>query len=372
MSPYESHSVFSNPFDPDPNNKYVPYGGSSGSQPSRGYGSGGYGIPGSHPNPYATTPEAGGSFAFREQSVVSPLSCKIAYDYTENVDLENGAVQEPEPSMSFSTPSGDRILNETLDIDHAVTDLESRHNVYKSLTSRILTDRATLPELEMASSSIMSQYRALIKRMRGIKSKPEAGSPRNAMQVGRVDRRLKASMGEFQRIEKDFRSQMREQQSRQYRIVNPDATEQEIAQSVDASTQVFQQALVNADRRGQASNVLAAVRKRHEAIQNIEKTMLELAELFRDLDTLVQEQDVKIVDIEHKTEVTKEHVEKGNVQLDQTVKMAKKARKGKWVCLCIGITIFIVMLLIALAIVFYIKQITPKQSQSSKRMMVGL
>jgi syntaxin 1B/2/3 len=368
MSPYESHNVFTNPFDPEA--AYVPYGGSSGSLPPRGYGSG-YG------NSTAPPYENGaGSLAFREHSVISPMSGKIAYDWTENVDLENGQphvnpyANPYEEADPYANDGVDRILNETLDIDHAVTDLEAKHNVYKSLTSRILSDRASLPELEMSSTSIMAQYRGLIERMRRIKSKPEAGSPRNAMQVGRVDRKLKGSMQEFQRIEKDFRSQMREQQSRQYRIVNPDATEQEIAQSVDANTQIFQQALINADRRGQAQTVLLAVRKRHEALQNIERTMLELAELFRDLDTLVQEQDVKIQDIEHKSEDVKVNIEKGNSELQQTVKAAKKARKGKWICVCIGITIFIVILLIILAIVFYVRQVSATKN-SSKRMVVG-
>jgi syntaxin 1B/2/3 len=374
MSHFENHNVFTNPFDPEA--AYVPYGGSNGSIPPRGYGSG-YGGSSSAAPPYESG--AGSSFAFREHSVISPLSGKMAYDWTENVDLEGGhssgnpyANTNPYKSSIPNAHDGvDKILNETLDIDHAVTDLEARHNVYKSLTSRILSDRAPLAELEMASTSIMGQYRSLIDRMRRIKSTPEAGSPRNAMQVGRVDRKLKGSMQEFQRIEKDFRSQMREQQSRQYRIVNPDATEQEISQSVDANTQVFQQALINADRRGQAQSALLAVRRRHEAIQNIERTMLELAELFRDLDTLVQEQHVQIQDVEQKSEDVKENIEKGNVELTQVVKKAKKARKGKWICLCIGITVFIIILLIVLAIVLYVKQVAQTAQNSSKRMIVG-
>ena len=136
--------------------------------------------------------------------------------------------------------SGDRILDECTAIDELISDLESRHNAFKALTTRILSDRAQISELEATSSDIINTYRNATDRMKRIKTNPESGSPRNAPQVGRVDRRLKASLQEFKVIEADFRAKMKEQQKRQYRIVNPEATDDEISQAVeDPNTQVF-------------------------------------------------------------------------------------------------------------------------------------
>jgi syntaxin 1B/2/3 len=243
--------------------------------------------------------------------------------------------------------AGDRILDDCQNINEAINDLEARHNSYKALTSRILSDRAQMGELESATADIMTSYRNLADRMRKIKSNPESGSPRNAPQVGRVDRRLKASMQEFQKIESGFRAGMKEQQARQYRIVNPEATEE-----------VFQQALMNADRRGQSQSTLNAVRQRHAAIQNIEQTMIELGQLFQDLDNLVLQQDVQVKQIEEKGEDVQENLIKGNEELDTGIKYARAARKKKWICLGIAVLIVLIIIIIVVVYLLVIRQQT--------------
>jgi syntaxin 1B/2/3 len=146
--------------------------------------------------------------------------------------------------MGMSRSGADTILDDCSAIDRTITDLESRLASFRALQARILSDRANLGEAENAASDIMASYRNLAQRMKNIKSLGESGLPRNAPQVGRVDRRLKASMTEFQRVESEFRGKMREQQARQYLIVNPNATEDEVQQAVeDPGANVFQQAV---------------------------------------------------------------------------------------------------------------------------------
>jgi len=255
-----------------------------------------------------------------------------------------------------SANSGDRILDDCTEIDQAIGDLESRHQAFQALTSRILSDRAQLGELEASSSDIMSAYRNVAARMKKIKSNPESGSPRNVNQVGRVDRRLKASMTEFQKIESTFRAQMKEQQTRQYRIVNPEATDAEVRQAVeDPNTQVFQQALMNADRRGQSQTTLNAVRQRHAAIQNIEKTMMELGVLFQDLDTLVLQQEVQVNQVEEKSHDIQENVFKANEELDHGIASARAARKKKWICFGIAVVILIAIIIAVIVAVLVLR-----------------
>jgi syntaxin 1B/2/3 len=247
----------------------------------------------------------------------------------------------------------DNILDECSAIDYAITDLESRLQAFKSLQARILSDRAQVQELDNASADILGAYRNLAARMKKIKSKPESGSPRNAPQVGRIDRRLKSSLTEFQRIESEFRAQMREQQARQYRIVNPAATEDEVREAVDdPSVQVFQQALINADRRGQSQSALSAVRTRHAAIQRVEQTMMELAELFQDLDTLVQQQEVQVQEIEEKGNDVQQNIVQANQQLDTGIKSARNARRLKWIVF--WIIVLVIVIIIAVVVVYFL------------------
>ena len=90
---------------------------------------------------------------------------------------------------------------------------------------------------------------------------------------------------------------------------------------------------MSSNRRGQAQSALRAVQGRHEAIQKIEKQMIELAQLFQDMEAAVIEQEPAVMDIEQKGEETAVNVTKGNEQLDDAVKKARSARRKKWICL---------------------------------------
>jgi len=252
----------------------------------------------------------------------------------------------------YGGAGGDDILNSCQAIDKAVDDLERRLFDLQGLHSRVLSDRASNSEVDRSNSEMMAAYRNLGDKLKKVKSNPESGSPRNAPQVGRVDRKLKKAINDYQRVESDFRKQMQEQQARQYRIVRPDATEAEVREAVEEpNAQVFQQALLSSDRRGQSQTAMNAVRQRHNEIQRIEQTIVELAELFQDLDVIVQEQEPLIQNIEQKGEEVHENVVKANEELAMGVKSARGARKKKWICFWI---VVVLIILIAIIVGVYI------------------
>ena len=137
------------------------------------------------------------------------------------------------------------ILNECRDIDRAIDDLERQLQELQSLQRRFTTSNESSSEqINSMGSSIMSSYRALGQRVKKVKSQPESGNQRNAAQVGKVDRRLKTAINTYQTVESEFRRRVREQQERQYRIVRPDATEDEVRQACEEpNQQIFQQAV---------------------------------------------------------------------------------------------------------------------------------
>jgi syntaxin 1B/2/3 len=139
---------------------------------------------------------------------------------------------------------GNDVLNQCQAIDKAVDDLESQLLDLQGLHSRVLNDRASNTEVDRRNAEIMAAYRNLGDKLKKVKSNRESGSPRNAPQVGRVDRKLKKAINDYQRVESDFRKQMQEQQARQYRIVRPDATDIEVQEAVEEpNAQIFQQAV---------------------------------------------------------------------------------------------------------------------------------
>jgi syntaxin 1B/2/3 len=91
--------------------------------------------------------------------------------------------------------------------------------------------------------------------------------------------------------------------------------------------------LLQSNRRGQAQSALRAVQGRHEAIQKIERQMIELAQLFQDVEAAVIQHEPAVVEIEQKAEATNENIGKANVEIDGAIAKARSRRRKQWWCL---------------------------------------
>nr|XP_023908596.1 syntaxin-like protein psy1 [Quercus suber] len=295
-------------------------------------GSGGYG----QANPYASRDDN----SFDTRNDPPPPSYGQAYGQNPDVEMQplthGAAPYSQSPSPAPQDPNA--VLNECRAVGRAIDDLESRLQELQRLQRSFVSGTGTSnKEIDGMSADIMTGYRGLADRVKRIKGQRAAGEPRNRAQVEALDRRIRKAINTYQQVESQFRKEVQEQQRRQYLIVRPDATESEITEATKsgADAQIFQQALMNADRRGQAQSTLRNVQQRHVAIQQIERTMLELQQLFQDLDRIIVEQEPMIMNIETKAEETHTHLEAGNVHVSKAVDSARAARKKKWICLAI-------------------------------------
>ncbi|KAK7738560.1 hypothetical protein SLS53_006080 [Cytospora paraplurivora] len=298
----------------------------------------------------------------------APNYASGGYDngYGNNVEMEsltrNGA--------GFANADPNAVLNECRDIGNGVDQIDANLHQLRMLQDRSLNETdasssGTTRELDNLSADTMSMYRDLTDRVRQLKSSPEAKSPKNAPQIGRIDRRLKEAIQQYQQVEAGFRKKMQAQMERQYRIVRPDAEDSEVQAAVEdmsaGGQQVFQQAMMQSSRSGQARAVLNAVQDRHRELQKIEQQMIELAQLFQDMDTLIIQQEEAIVDIEKKGEEVVENLDKGNQEIEVAVETAKKTRRKKWYCL--GIVLLIILVIVIIVLIYC--GVTGKFSHSS-------
>lgn len=97
--------------------------------------------------------------------------------------------------------------------------------------------------------------------------------------------------------------------------------------------------------------MLGAVRARHNDIQKIERTMLELQQMMEDLATAIVLQEPATVAMEENTQKVKDDTEAGNVHLDKGIKSARNARKLKWWCFFI-VLIIVVIIAVVLGVYF--------------------
>lgn len=160
---------------------------------------------------------------------------------------------------------------------------------------------------------------------------------------------FKSELDKYQSIERDYQQRYREQIARQYRIVNPDASEDEVQQATEADWNnegVFQTAL-RTNRSGHAASLLGNVRARHNELQRIEQTLSELAILFQELASMVEQQENVVVAAEVNAESTVQNIEKGNEQVSQGIQHARRTRRLKWWC---ALIVFLICLAIALGV----------------------
>ncbi|KAI4125877.1 MAG: hypothetical protein LQ347_005203 [Umbilicaria vellea] len=259
------------------------------------------------------------------------------------------------------------ILNECRDVDRGIDSIERNLERLRFLQQRALDDpdasqgTQTNRELDTLSSETMTLYRNFAARIKGIKQQRESGDPRNAPQVGKVDRKLKTAINQYQQVERDFRRKLQAQMERQYRIVRPDASDAEVREACEdtSNNQVFSQALLQSDRRGQSQSALRAVQGRHEAIQKIESQMIELAQLFQDMEALVVQQEPAVIQIEQKGEEVTDNVGKANVEMDGAISKARSRNRKKWWCLLI-LLIIIIIIVVAVVVAVLVTRHTAK------------
>ena len=78
--------------------------------------------------------------------------------------------------------------------------------------------------------------------------------------------------------------------------------------------------------------------------------MVELAQLFQDLDQIVQQQEPLVTNIEQKGEEIHDNVVQANTEISGAIEKARSRNRKKWWCLLIVLLIIIVVVVIAVVV----------------------
>lgn len=137
------------------------------------------------------------------------------------------------------------ILEECRKVNRAIDQLDGQLNHLQDVYKHVLA-RSGMPidEINGLNSQIIASYSALVSQVKNMRLQPESGSNLNALQVNRSEDRLKEKHKRYKRLQEDFERDSRAAAERQYRIVRPDATDDEVREAVaDPDTPIFQQAV---------------------------------------------------------------------------------------------------------------------------------
>jgi len=361
------------------NNQYSsyggnPYGNDGDAQPAGYGGGGGYGS-----NPYGSENPYGADYAQQlpssrldapvlphQQSTYSQQTQESSYSQHASGAPVSAAANAPpvvQGRVEYVQPSHNTLSNPDF-----LSRVEAVKADIRTLTTHV-GQIATLHQQSISSAdnagsssaleSMVTQTQVLntsIKDQIKYLETDAARSQGNTVKDTQI-RQLKTSftkqLQEYRQEEANYERRYREQIARQYRIVNPEATDSEVQEAMGAdwgNEGVFQTAL-KTNRTATANTVLGNVRARHNDIQKIERTMIELQALMEDLASTIQLQDTQIQQTEQHTEQVKHDTEAGNVQLTKGIEHARRARKMKWWCFGIVVAILVVIGII-LGIIF--------------------
>ncbi|KAL1668501.1 t-SNARE [Schizophyllum commune] len=164
-------------------------------------------------------------------------------------------------------------------------------------------------------------------------------------QTALVKSKFVEAIQNYQTVEQQYRTKYKQRMERQFKIVKPDASPEEVRAVVndEQGGQIFSQALMNSSRYGESRAAYREVQERHEDIKRIERTLAELAQLFNDMSVLVEQQDETINTIETQAAAVEQDTEAGLGYTEKAVKSARAARKKRWICFFITLIVLAVI-----------------------------
>eukprot|EP01133_Synstelium_polycarpum_P004033 gene4033-4671_t len=153
-------------------------------------------------------------------------------------------------------------------------------------------------------------------------------------------------MREYQEIQNNYKNKYKQKIERQYKIVNPNCTDEELKQAMDSgdSSKIFADTILYTHLHTQAKNALAYIQDRHNDIQRLEQSIAELHQLFLDMAILVEVQGELLNQIENNVESTVLNVKEGNENLAKAAKLHKKGRKKMMILLCVVVIVLVAVL----------------------------
>lgn len=289
-------------------------------------------------------------------------------------DLEMGAVRTPDRLTSPTTNGYTSPVNGTdpmTELYNEIASIQDAIDTYKANVQRISdlhnktlnsTDEGANRQNTGILEDLVAQTRELgnsIKqRIQSLEAQPLQPGQDARIKKNRTDfarSKFMEALQNYQQVERDYRARYKQRVERQFRIVKPNATQEEVNAVVNDTSgsgdQVFAQALSNSSAYGESRAAYREVQDRHADIQRIERTLEELTQLFNDMSVLVAQQDETINAIDTQAAKVEEDTRQGLQQTEKAVVHARAARRKRWICFFLFLLICAI-LAIVLGVVF--------------------
>ena len=279
---------------------------------------------------------------------------------TQPFDVEIGAPAGPSLLMQeFFTEA--REIKSLMDAMRAsMREIENSHdeNLKTISTEKGREWSDQLEHLMQAANGLAAQIRTRLKEMaddntehaqRGV-AETVAESRIRTNTYNSLTHKFVDLMSQYQDLQTKYKNKYRARVERQYRIVKPDATPDEISRSVeDPKSDIFTEQILAGAGHAAARNALADIQERHRDILRLESSINEMHQLFLEMSLLVEAQGELIDQIEHQIGQGVTFTGRAVEELRYTSEMKKK--RNERVCWAVVVLIIIILIVFIPALV---------------------
>jgi syntaxin 1B/2/3 len=211
-------------------------------------------------------------------------------------------------------------------------------------------------ETNELNNHVSEQLKSMQAVLRQLPSDAETAMRRNLHSA--LTRKFMGTLTEYQNSQKRNRDACRDRFIRQYRIVNPNATQDEIESKLQGTggQQLFSNQLLESTRSQRAKLALHEVEERHKEVERIGQSSVQVNQLFVDLQRMVDQQGETLDRIEDNVNSAAVQLEQGTTHLEKAVDSARASRRKRW-CL-----FFLIMIILIVVIVVVLINVLPKTS----------
>lgn len=159
-------------------------------------------------------------------------------------------------------------------------------------------------------------------------------------------KKLKDMMEDFQSLREKARREYRETVKRRFYTVNGQLPDEETVERIieTGESESFLQKAIREQGRGQVLDTIKEIQERHDAAMEMEKSLLELHQVFMDMAVMVDAQGEQLNDIEHYVSQANAYIDRGAQQLKSAKQYQRNTRK--WTILALIVLLLVLLLVI--------------------------
>ncbi|KAJ9131942.1 hypothetical protein P3X46_034843 [Hevea brasiliensis] len=219
----------------------------------------------------------------------------------------------------------------------------------KSLRNKINTDIVTvLKKARTIRNQLeeMDRANAANRRLSGYKEGTPIYRTRLAVTNG-LRKKLKELMMDFQGLRQKMMMEYKETVERRYFTVTGEYPDEEIIDKIisdDNGGEEFLKRAIQEHGKGKVLETVEEIQDRHDTAKEIEKSLLELHQVFLDMAVMVEAQGEQLDDIEHHVFNASHYVKDGTKELKSAKDYQRSSRK--WMCIGVILLLLIILVII--------------------------